>query len=451
MHPQVRLPRPGNCPICNMKLIPVESLLDEQAQTVRQAGVETEEVVPRQLWKEIRTVGRLDYSENRVEDISARVGSRVERLFVDFTGVDVKKGDHLAELYSPALIVAQEELIAAVESSAQLPRSDRFAQRNLQSSRDKLRLWGLLPEQIEAIERSKQPQNSLTMYAPLGGTVIEKNVRVGQYVEEGTLLYRIAELDPIWLYLDIYESDVGWVQYGQPVEVSVEAYPGERFAGVVTFIDPYLSKETRAVKVRVNLKNPDRRLKPAMYASATVRVPLAGDGAPQPTGLEGKYICPMHPEIVRDADGECPICEMKLERVPTRRTGDASHEGQEEHEAGPRVDQKVLAVPASAILDTGTRKIAFRALEDGSFEMAELQLGPRSVANVDNRDGGLNYFPVLKGLKSGDRVVARGAFMIDSQRQIQGMPSLLYSEGQSAASLHSGHAGPPAAAPAHKH
>ena len=180
-------------------------------------------------------------------------------------------------------------------------------------------LLGILPEQIEKIERTREPQTHVTIFAPLAGTVIEKQVRVGQYVEEGDLLYRIAELDPIWLYLDIYEYDIGWIEYGQSVEVTLEAFPGEVFQGVVTFIDPFLDDKTRSVKVRVNLKNPDRRLKPAMYASAVIRVPLRSDGTPQPTGYAGKFTCPMHPEVVRDEVGNCPICQMKLELVQSRR------------------------------------------------------------------------------------------------------------------------------------
>ena len=146
--------------------------------------------------------------------------------------------------------------------------------------------------------------------------MIEKNVRVGQYVNAGDQLYRIADLDPIWLYLNIYEFDVAWVRFGQAVDVTLEAFPGETFRGTVTFIDPFLDDATRTIRVRVNLKNPDRRLKPQMFATATIHVRLRADGSPEPTGLEGKFVCPMHPEVVQTEPGKCSICEMPLERVP---------------------------------------------------------------------------------------------------------------------------------------
>jgi Cu(I)/Ag(I) efflux system membrane fusion protein len=235
----------------------------------------------------------------------------------------------------------------------------------------------------------------------------------------------------------------------------------------VTFIDPFLDDKTRTVKVRVNLKNPDRKLKPAMYASALIRVKLQPDGTPEPTGLEGKYICPMHPEVVQDKPGRCTICEMQLERVPEAPRPAASghsgheghkHEGSDDKTPG-KMDQGkkppgVLAIRASAVLDTGRRKITYRQRNDGAFELVELQVGPRAEAK-DDAGQNVSYFPVLKGLKEGDRVVVRGGFLLDSQQQISGMPSLLYKEGQSAAGLHSGHGAPsaPAKAPGgdHKH
>lgn len=459
MHPQIRLPGPGQCPICGMNLIPAAQLIPQQEQQARQAGLETEEVKLRHLVKEIRAVGKLDYNESRVEYITARVAGRADRLYVDFTGVDVKKGDHLVELYSPKLVVAQHELLSSVKAAEGVqgtprPSSDSFSQSSLNAAREKLRLLGILPEQIEQIEKSKQAQTYLTIYAPLSGTVIEKQVRVGQYVEEGDLLYRIAELDPIWLYLDIYEYDIGWIEYGQIVEMTMEAYPGEVFQGVVTFIDPFLDDKTRALKVRVNLKNPDRRLKPAMYASATIRVPLQNDGTPQPTGYAGKYSCPMHPEVVRDYAGNCPVCQMKLVLVQSRRPSIAAAvESRSDQPAGATSD-KVLSIPTTAVLDTGLRQVTYRLNKDGAYELVELKIGPRATATDDPKRQPL--FPVFGGLKAGDRVVASGGFMLDSQRQIEGMPSLLYPAGQSAANLHAGHGGASTTAPSgtpsgHKH
>jgi Cu(I)/Ag(I) efflux system membrane fusion protein len=252
------------------------------------------------------------------------------------------------------------------------------------------------------------------------------------------MLYRIAELDPIWLYLDIYEYDLAWVRYGQKVEVTVEAYPGRTFEGTVVFIEPFLNDQTRTVKVRVNLKNPDHLLKPAMYASAKVHVALTSQGTPIPTGLEGKYICPMHPEIVKDEAGECDICQMPLERVPDLfpPVPTAPIQSQQiENGVG-----KVLAVRKSAVLDTGRRQVVYRKRKDGAYELTDIKIGPLAEGR-DDQDKAINYFPILDGLKAGDEVVIQGGFLLDSQQQIEGMPSLLYTDGRSAAGLHAGHGG----------
>lgn len=444
MHPQVRLPKGQKCPLCGMALIHVSQLGALQAKLEERAGVQTEAVKHRELFKEVRTVGKLDYNEGQVAYITARVAGRVDRVYADFTGIQVKKTDHLVDIYSPDLVVAQDELIRALNSKG----TDAFTEATLEAARSKLRLLGILPEQIEAIEKSRKRTTHLTIYAPMGGTVIEKTVRAGQYVKEGDVLYRIADLDPIWLYLNIYENDLGWARFGQPVDVTLEAYPGETFKGTVTFIDPFLDDKTRTVKVRVNLKNADRRLKPNMYASASILVRVRPDGTPEPTGFEGKYVCPMHPEVMQDKAGKCTICEMTLERIPelkpTKEKEDPhaghDHGAPEKKKAEPPPKGKVLAIRSSAVLDTGRRQVTYRLKDDGAYELVELKLGPRTTGKDDEGKEG-TYYPVLSGLKAGEFVVVRGGFLLDSQRQIEGMPSLLFPGGQPGAGAHGGHAG----------
>lgn len=454
MHPQVRRPKPGPCPICGMDLIPVAQLAKEQTRIENRAGVYVEPITFRELFKEIRTVGKLDYNERQTAFITARVNGRVDRVHADFTGIQVKKDVHLVDIYSPDLVVGQSELIRALEgyqTAKKLGGDTIYAESTLDASRTKLRLLGLLPEQILEIENTKKYRTHLTIYAPIGGTVIEKNIRAGQYVKEGDVLYRIADLDPIWLYLDIYEYDLGWVNPGQAAEVSVEAYPAETFPGKVMFIDPFLDDKTRTVRARVNLPNPARKLRPGMYASVTVRVKLRADGTPEPTGLEGKYVCPMHPEVVSDKPGKCTICGMPLELVPELKLrppvkkGHEGHENPEPNTVAPKqaaIPGKVLAIPASAVLDTGRRKVVYRHKTDSDPELVEVKLGPRADG-IDDQGESTSYFLVLGGLKPGDRVVVRGAFLLDSQRQIEGKSSLLYPEGQSAVNLHSGHGAMP--------
>jgi len=448
MHPQIRLPAPGRCPICGMTLIPVSKLPKAREDLETRAGLEVESIQRRELFKEIRTVGKLDYSERQVEVITARIAGRVDRLFADFTGFDVRKGDHLVEIYSPELYSTQSELLIALEAfekeKQSTPTMKGFAATRLEATRTKLRLLGILDEQIAEIEKTRNPTQYLTIYAPLGGTVIEKSIRAGQYVAIGDPLYRIANLDPIWLFLNLYEFDIAWVRFGQTVEVSLEAFPGETFSGTVMFIDPFLDDATRTIRVRVNIQNPDRRLKPQMFAAATIRVPLLSDGSPQPTGLEGMHVCPMHPEIVQRDPGKCSICGMPLEKVPERPQQGAEPRGNEEGVS----EQKsgALAILVSAVLDTGRRRIAYRLTKEGAYELVELKLGPRAQA-VDQAGRTRQFFVVRGGLNEGDRVVTQSGFLLDSQRQIEGMPSLLYPEGQSASmSGHAGH-GVPAAAP----
>lgn len=497
MHPQIRLPNPGSCPLCGMQLIPVSKLPKARGDLETRAGLVTEPVVRRELFKEIRTVGKLDYSERQVAYISSRITGRVDRLFVDFTGVEVKKGDHLVEIYSPELLVAQNELLLALDAvekeKPSSPPTKSFAHSRLESVRTKLRLLGILDEQVAEIEETRKPTTHLTIFAPIGGTVIEKNVRVGQYLNTGDQVYRIADLDPIWLYLNIYEFDLAWVRFGQTVDVQLEAFPGEKFNGSIMFIDPFLDDATRTIRVRVNIKNPDRLLKPQMFATATINVRLHPDGTPEPTGLEGMFVCPMHPEVMQREPGKCSICEMPLEKVPERRskpktrepndkpdaadkspdgarddagkkedhsahtkesmtaTKGAKSESHEGHTAKPSTPKKaasgegVLAIPVSAVLDTGRRRITYR-LTDGAYELVELKVGPRAHA-LDESGKRREFFVVLDGINEGDQVVSQSGFLLDSQRQIEGMPGLLYPAGQTGTSLHSGHGGMSGATP----
>lgn len=429
MHPQIRLPKPGQCPICGMNLVPVSQSSAERGRLEEQAGIQVQEVKPREVWKEIRTVGRLDYDERRVALIAARIPGRVDRVYADFTGLEVKQGDHLVDIYSPELYTAQRELLLALESyekekkSAEHPSSELL----LDAARSKLGLWGILPEQIREFEETKKPRTHVTIYAPIGGVVIEKSIREGQYVKDGDMLYRIAELDPIWLYLNIYEYDLASIRPGQKVDVTVEAFPGSQFEGTVAFVDPFLDDPTRTVRVRVNLKNLGRRLKPAMYAHAVVRVAILPDGTPAPTGLEGKFTCPMHPDVVQDGPGKCSICGMALERIPGT-------------PAPVESTRAVLVVPVSAVLDTGRRRVVYRRTNEGAYEIVELELGPR-VEGLDGAGKRASWFVVLRGLAPGDAVVASGGFLLDSQRQIEGMPSLFFPDGRAGASLRAGHGG----------
>jgi len=401
MHPQIRQAGPGECPLCGMDLIPTAAAdddpqlsLSEEAQRV--ASIEVAPVVRRVLVHELRAVGRIEFAEPLVAYLSARVAARVERVYADFTGTAVAAGDHLVDLYSPELVLAQQELLVAGPNAG--------------AARQKLLLLGVTEEQIEQVLAERRLSTVLTLHAPIGGTVIEKSVREQMYVEVGDPLYTIADLSTVWMFADIFEIDLPWVAVGQPVDVSLEGAPGERFAGTVAFIEPVVREATRTVRVRVNLPNPEGRLRPGMFAKAVIRAELGGDARRAPSPLAGKWTCPMHPDIARDEPGDCPLCGMDLQRV----AGEAS--AAIAPDAAP---VGLLAVPTSAVLDSGLRQIVWLERKPGTYAAVEVRLGPRA--------GG--YYPVLDGLDEGERVVVRGNFLIDSQAQIEGRPSLLLPHG----------------------
>jgi Cu(I)/Ag(I) efflux system membrane fusion protein len=265
----------------------------------------------------IQMVVKIDYDETRVKYITAWVPGRIDRLYVDFTGITVSKGDHMVELYSPELISAQAELLQASRAAGNIrtETSDlvtRATLATLKAAREKLRLLGLAADQIDRIESSGEPVTHITIYSPMGGIVIDKKATEGMYVDTGTPIYTVADLSQLWVKLDAYESDLPWIRYGQEVEFTTEAYPGEAFKGRISFRDPMLNAKTRTVKLRVNIENPDGKFKPEMFVRAVVRAKVAQGGMVMDADMEGKWICPMHPSVIRTEAGSCDICGMDL-------------------------------------------------------------------------------------------------------------------------------------------
>jgi Cu(I)/Ag(I) efflux system membrane fusion protein len=439
MHPQIRMSHPGKCPICGMDLIPVisgdhaEKMGDRELKlsplAMKLADIQTALVKREYVPVDIRMVGKVDYDETRLGNITAWVPGRLDRLYVDYTGISVRKGDHMVYLYSPELLTAQEELIQAVRAMDELKESEmrimrETALRTVEASREKLRLWGLTGKQIAEIERSGKTSDHMTIYSPMGGVVIEKHVEEGEYVKTGTHLYTIADLSHLWIKLDAYESDLVWLRYGQEVHIETEAYPGELFKGTIAFIDPVLDMKTRTVKVRVNVTNPDGRLKPEMFVHTTVSARVAQSGRVMDEALAGKWICPMHPDVIKDAAGTCDICGMPLVRAETLGYASAAAEGE---------DMAPLVIPASAPLITGKRAVVYvaQAEKEGVFEGREIVLGPRAG----------DFYMVREGLNKGERVVVNGSFKIDSALQIQAKPSMMSPEGGAAPSGHALHGG----------
>jgi len=356
MHPQIRQPKPGKCPVCGMDLIPVAKtsggmrtlVVSPEARALM--NVETSPVERRYVTHEIRMVGKVDYDETKLGYITAWVSGRLDRLYVDYTGVEVKKGDHMAYIYSEELYSAQQELIQAVRFARERGRTTDVGGVNvLEAARQKLRLLGLAEDQIKQIEKQDQPSTHLTVYAPVGGIVIEKLKQEGERVKLGDRIYTIADLNLVWVHLDAYESDLPWIRYGQDVTITTEAYPGEEFHGRIAFIQPVLNDKTRTVKVRVNVPNVDGKLKPEMFVHAIVRPKVAAGGRVMDPALAGKWICPMHPEVVKDEPGDCDLCGMDLLRAESL--------GYVTPETDVRKPPRVI--PYSAILPTGTRAVVY--------------------------------------------------------------------------------------------
>ncbi len=421
MHPQIRQPEPGDCPICGMDLIPLkgddgtdlgprELKLSASARALAQIRVEP--VERRLVERRIRMVGAVTYDETRLTTITAWVGGRLDRLFVDYTGISVNKGDHMVMMYSPSILAAQEELLQAKQAVEKLQESPsrlvlESARATLEATRDKLRLWGLTAEQIAEVESRGSASDQIQINAPVGGIVVQKNAQEGEYVQTGTPIYRIADLSQVWVQLDAYESDLSWLRYGQEVEFTTEAYPGRTFMGRIAFIDPILTERTRTVKVRVNVPNEAGLLKPGMFTRATVAAKLASSGRVIDEELAGKWIGPMHPEIVRDEPGECPICGMPLKK--------AEELG---YVSPAELEREVpLVIPATAPLITGKRAVVYlqNAEDPSRFEGREIVLGPRAG----------DFYIVMSGLQEGDLVVTNGAFKIDSALQLQAKPSMM--------------------------
>ncbi|MFZ2155410.1 MAG: efflux RND transporter periplasmic adaptor subunit [Bradyrhizobium sp.] len=387
------------------------SMLELSEHARAMASVETVPVHRRRLSREIRVVGKVQYDETGLAEITTRVEGYVERLFVDFTGVEVKQGDRLVEIYSPDLVVAQQELLTAGNSS----RGSNLAT----SSTRKLLRWGLTQSQIDELALSRKVQERLTLFSPINGTVTEKKVVEQSAVKAGEVLYRLANLDSVWVYLDIYESELPWVQYGQTVDIKSEALPGQSFTGRIGFINPVLNENTRTVKVLVSIANTQKKLKPGMFVSAVISAELLANGKPAPTGVEGLWTCPSHPFVFQTEGGQCPSGKMALVQIPGAPTTDKA-----------QGDQLPLAVPVTAVLDSGVRKIVYLEKSKGQFAPVEIVVGPRTD----------DAYLVLSGLSEGDNVVTRGNFLLDSQFQIRGLPSLFYKEGQGTIGGH-GHDG----------
>ncbi|MGD0261800.1 MAG: efflux RND transporter periplasmic adaptor subunit, partial [Verrucomicrobiota bacterium] len=397
MHPQVIEHKPGNCPICGMKLTPVRKqaatkapaaerkakyykstmnpgevspgpakdsmgmdmapVYEDEAATAESSAITIDPVTMQNmdlrtglvtrgpLRRAVRTVGVVDFDETALTDVTTKFKGWVEKLYVDSTGQQVHRGDQLFDIYSPELYSAQVEYLLALHQPTNLAGAGAQA---LQSSAlAKLKFLDVPDEQITQIRQDGQAKKTLRINAPRDGIVVEKMVVEGQMVEAGMNLYRLADLGTVWVQSQIYEQDLPFVRLGQGATVSLSYLADRRFRGRVTYVYPTVDEKTRTAKVRMEFHNPGYFLKPGMFTTV----------------------------------------ELTAEWLPS-----------------------ALLVPDAAVLRSGENNTVFVALEGGKFEPRTVALGLRAEGNL---------YQVLSGLSEGERVVVSGQFMLDSESQLR--------------------------------
>ena len=323
-------------------------------------GVKTVKVSLKSIQKVIRTVGRIEADEQKQATINTKIEGWIEKLYVDYTGRYVKKGEPLVEIYSPELLATQQEFLEVLKWAKQpgdKKKDDMLslmlakdADASLDAARKRLRLWDISEAQIKQIEQMGKPVRTLTLYSPVSGFVTQKMAVLGMKVMPGEKLFDIADLSTIWIIADIYEYELPFVKVGQPARITLSYFPGKELSSKIDYIYPTISADTRTAKVRLTLPNPGGQLKPEMFTNVEIKISLG----------------------------------------------------------------KKLVIPESAVIDTGTSQVVYVDKGEGVFEPREVELGLRADRFVE----------VLQGIKAGEKVVSSANFLIDSEAQLKGVKPL---------------------------
>ena len=400
---------------------PIRYTMSKEAKML--AEVQTTEVKREKAIRRLRTVGMVFSAETRMATLTARIGGRLDKLFIDFTGVKVNKGDPMVTIWSPELYGSQIELFESIRSHS--------SKDMIRGAEEKLMQFGLTQQQIDAILKSKKPAVYVTLRAPISGIVMKKMAIVGQYVKEGQDMFVINDLSHVWVKLDAYEPDLPWIRFGQTITFTTPSIPGKTFKGQVNFIDPVLDMATRTVDVRVDVPNPNYELKPHMFVNAELESEMDEHGEVIKPEWIGKYICPSDPTEISDKPGTC-FKTVQCQRGPGASLSKKENNGRDPCRkakqsmlpmtaygySNVRNPVLPLVIPESAILFTGKRSIVYVEVPDQpdpTYEQRDVTLGPRA---------GNNYI-VFSGLKEGEQVVVKGNFQIDSSIQILGEPSMM--------------------------
>jgi membrane fusion protein, copper/silver efflux system len=357
-------------------------------------GVKIATVSVQPLKKVIRTVGMVEYDQRKLYNVNTKVEGWIEKLYVDYTGIQVKKGEPLAEIYSPELWATQQEFINVVRwakrsqgktGPAQPDTQPSFgtmiakdADNLVEAARQRLKLWDINDEQIKKIEESEKPIRTLTIYSPVSGYVLQKTAVQGMKVMAGEKLFDVADLSTIWITADIYEYELPLLKTGDTAMIQLSYFPGRQFSSKIDYIYPTLSGETRTAKARFSIPNPGMQLKPQMFTNVELQINLGAK----------------------------------------------------------------LAVPEDAVIDTGLRQIVYVDKGDGYFEPREVHAGVRAEKMVE----------ITAGLKAGDKVAAAANFLVDSEAKLKGVePLAMKGQGQGTRVKGQGETTPQATPPAHRH
>jgi len=368
MHPQVRQNEPGNCPICGMDLVSLEEEVGESnpyqltmtSEAVKLANVQTSTIgvasgTTEELGKELMLSGKIELNERRVLSQTAHFPGRIEKLQVNYEGEKVRAGQTIALLYSPQLLAAQKELLEAM----------KFADTNpglAVSARRKLKLWKLSDQKIQQVIDSGEPIINWPIKADYSGVVTGIHVESGEHVDEGAVLYEVADLNELWAVFDAYEQNLPWIKEGDNIRFTVSAYPERAFSGKVSFIDPFINPEKRVVEVRTEVNNAEGLLKPRMFARAR--------------------ISSADPKALGAGQG------------------------------------RKLIVPKSAVMWTGKRSVVYVKVPGTNvptYEMREVMLG----SALDDS------YLVEEGLQAGEEVVTNGTFTVDAAAQLNNKASMM--------------------------
>lgn len=360
MHPFIISSKPGSCPICGMSLVRKNNGKESADLTKRtkeivlspsqrvMANLATEAAEPRRLVKELNVAGTVTYQQQRQAKVTAWLEGRLERLHAASVGERISAGETVAEIFFPELAYAEEEYLLAWKARKQFANSPQtsFSQSSesiMFAARERLRLLGFKNPQFAQLEREGRPAVRIPIYSQRGGIVVERLAIEGDYVNVGSPLFVIADLSTVWVEASVYENEFPFVRVGQRAEISSLSYPGKTFSSRVSSVYPFLDPKTRTVKIRIELHNPGLMLKPDMLVSARLMAPL----------------------------------------------------------------EAVLAVPATAVMDTGKRQVVWVETGSGTFTPRQVKIGARA--------GG--FVQILDGLARGERVAISGGYLLDSEAQ----------------------------------